>query len=310
VRIKKRKVDVFSTNLKFTESNHSKPTFVDILKFMDGKSFNYSNSGKIFEFSLLGTIVENCIVGIIVTTQDKNIPPIRDKDTKMYSRIDIDPIKQGLAFANIFLYDIERNILLYEVNKSGCFPNQLIEFIRNKWKEANENTQIELSFPAIFKRNEYERMLKMNRYRKITVELYRPKELMNSFNEESESLENNILRHNLQNSTAIEAETMKLELAVTDKKLCGLKPSFIKGMVDSVLKIGHRDNIKILEVSGYTEDSEDKKSKQINMLADTFDEYFAISDVSIQTDVQEKERRDGIEKLYRELLPEIQRLRR
>jgi hypothetical protein len=37
------------------------------------------------------------------------------------SKVNINPTTQGLAYANIFLYDIQRNILLYEVNKFGCF---------------------------------------------------------------------------------------------------------------------------------------------------------------------------------------------
>ena len=43
----------------------------------------------------------------------------------------------------------------------------------------------------------------------------------------------------------------------------------------------------------------------VNILSDTFDESFGITDIQKQTDVQETERKEGIERLYNQLLPEF-----
>ena len=311
---KRRYIDVLSTRLTFAENSVSNITFADILHFMDGKEYRYSE--KIFEFSLLNTTIPNCIVGIIETTQDKDIPPIKDKRTKQFSRVNINPTTQGLAFANIFLYDVQRNILLYEINKNGCFPKQLSEFIGAKWNAENQDVRFELTFPAIFRVNEYQRMLQMEYYKRITVELYKPNELINCFDENTDSLENNFLKHNLQISTQNNADTMKLEQVAMTKKLnpMGLSRSLVKGVVDAIkLNIADRGfvhNIQKLKIEGYTSDPENRALKPINILADTFDEHFKITGVLVQSDVQRGERKIGIEEVYNRILPELRQLTR
>jgi len=311
---KKRHIDVISTKLTFAENSATNLNFADILRFMDGKEYRYSE--KIFEFSLLNTAISDCIVGIIETTQDKDIPPIKDKRTKQYSQVNINPATQGLAFANIFLYDIQKNILLYEINKNGCFPKQLSEFIGAKWNAENETIRFDLTFPAIFRVNEYQRMLQMNYYKRIIVELYKPNELINCFDESTDSLENNFLKHNLQISNQTNADTMKLEQVAMTKKLnpMGLSHSLVKGVVDAVkLNIadkGFIHNIQTLRVEGYTGDPEDRALKPINILADTFNEHFKITEILVQSDVQRGERQIGIEGLYNDLLPELRQLTR
>lgn len=310
---KKRYIDVISTKLTFAEGSVANTTFADILHFMNGKEYRYSE--KIFEFSLLDTTIENCIVGIIETTQDKDIPPIKDKITKQFSQMDINPDTQGLAFANIFLYDIQRNILLYEVNKNGCFPKQLTDFIYAHWNAEND-IRFELTFPAIFRANEYQRMLQMNYYKRIIVELYKPNELISCFDESTDSLENNILKHNLQISTQTNADTIKLEQVAMTKKLnpMGLSHSLVKGLVDAVkLNIadkGFTRNIQTLRIDGYTGDPEDRALKPINILADTFNEHFKITEILVQSDVQKGERKIGIEEVYNRILPELRQLTR
>jgi len=312
---KKRYIDVLSTKLTFIEDNcESNPTFEDILRFMNGKEYRYSE--KIFEFSLLQTNLQDCIVGIIITTQDKDIPPIRNKKTKKYSQVNINPAIQGLAFANIFLYDSHRNIFLYEVNRNGCFPKQFSDFITAKWIENNADTKFVLSFPAVLRANEYQRMLQMTYYKKITVELYRPNELLNCFDESTDSIENNILKHNLQISTQSNADTLKLEQVAMGKRInpMGLSHSRVQGLIDAVkLNIadrGFRNNIQTLKVEGYTGDAEDRALKPVDILADTFDEFFKITDIQLQSDVQQGERKLGIENLYTRLLPELRQLTR
>jgi len=311
---KKRFIDVLSTKLTFNESNDSNnnATFADILRFMNGKDFRQSD--KIFEFSLLQTSISNCMIGIIVTTQDSNIPPIRNKRTKEYSQVNINPSTQGLAYANIFLYDMQRNILLYEVNKFGCFPNKLKEFICNKWNEENGNQLLELAFPPVLKAKAYQRMLKMSYYKRFVVELYNPKEIISCFDENSDSIENNLLKHNLQMSNDNNADIFKFEqIAITKKhNKKGLIRSLINGLVDTIklniLDKGYKQNIQTLKIEGYSEDPEDKGYKSIDLLADTFNEYFKITDIQLQSNVQQDERQQGIEGLFNKLLPQLKQL--
>jgi len=310
---KKRQIDVVSTQLRFSEGSTDRPSFADILRYMDNKDYRFH--GKQVEFSLLDSDLPDCIIGIIVTTQDKDIPPIRNKGTKVFSSVDINPFFEGLAFANIFLYDINRNILLYEINRNGCFLNQFKEFVFSKWNFEIEDIRFELNFPAIIRANEYRRLLSMNYYRKILIELYKPTELINCFQEENDSIENNIIERNIQLALQNNADTLKIEQIALTKKInpMGLSRSIVLGLIDTIkLNIadrGLRSNIQTLRVDGYASDVEDSKSlKHINILADTFNEYFRITDIQIQSDVQENERKIGIELVYNRILPELRQL--
>lgn len=307
---KKRQIDVVSTNLTFIEESTDQQSFADILGFMNNKDYRFH--GKLFEFSILATNLPGCILGLIVTTQDKDIPPIRDKSTKIFSQVAINPLTQGLAFANVFLYDTTRNILLYEINRNGCFLNQFKEFIFSKWNSVNEDIHFNLTFPAVIRSNEYNRMLNMDYYKKITIELYKPSELLHCFDEENDSIQNSILKHNIQISQQSNADALIIEQIALTKKInpMGLSRSMVKGLVDAVklniLDKGHRENIQTLQIDGYASDIEDSRSiKQINILADTFNEYFSIQNIQIQSDVQESERKIGIELIYNRLLPEL-----
>ena len=92
---------------------------------MNNKEHRYNVN--IFELRLLNTSINNCVLGIIETTQDSDIPPIKNKTTKEYSSVGINPETEGLAYANIFIYDSLRNILIFEINKNGCFLNKELQ---------------------------------------------------------------------------------------------------------------------------------------------------------------------------------------
>ena len=310
-RTKKRNIDVLSVKMTFREGEQNVP-FRDVLNYMNGKEFRCNE--KIFNLSLLDTNRENCILGLIETTQDSDIPPKRNKQTGVYSSVQIDTIQEGFAYANIFLYDYERNVFLYEINRNGCFPNQLKKFIISCWKEDENNVLFDLNFPAVVRANEYERMLQMNWYKKIKIELFNPVELQNSITEDSDSIYNNIVQQQIRAGVQTNANTIIIEqIAQKRINIAGLSHLMIKGLTDYVKRFldnGFRQNVQTLEIQGYTYDSEDdsNKCKTINIIADSFDEYFRITEIQIHNDVQERERKEGIEGLYDKLLPEIRRL--
>lgn len=313
---KKRFVDIVSPILRYADGveESSFVSFVDVLQFMNRSEFRYNE--KIFELRLLETTLSECVLGIIETTQDSDIPPIKNKDTKEFSSVRIDPETEGLAYANIFIYDSLRNILIFEINKNGCFLNQFINFIYNQWRSEDENIPFDLKFNAVLRTNEYQRMLEMDYYKRITVDLYNPVELINCFNDATDSLANNLLRTQIQAGQQNNADTLRLEHIALGKKInpMGLSRSLVKGVVDavkvSIADNGHLQNIQKIEVLGYSDDVESGKStsKTINILADTFNEYFKIPDVQIQSNIQLMDRKHGIETLYSKLLPEFRSL--
>lgn len=309
---KKRYIDVLSVRLNFINDDHI-VSFVDILNYMNGREYRCNE--KIFNFNMLRTDKADCDLGIIITTQDSDIPPKRNKRTGNYSPVQINTPEEGFAYANIFLYDHRRNILLYEINRNGCYPNQFREFIYSHWNADEDNVKFDLTFPSVVRANEYERMLRMDRYKKISIELYNPVELQNCIAEENRSIYENILKHNIEMGTQSNANTITIEQVALQKRInpTGLSHSMVSGLVDAVrLNIvdkGYRLNVQTLRVEGYTSDSEDpNRCKPIDIIADSFNEYFKITDIQVHRDVQQIERKEGIENLYDKLLPEIRQL--
>ena len=310
-RTKKRNIDVLSVKMTFREGEQNVP-FKDVLNYVNGKKFRLGE--KIFDLSLLNTNKVNCILGLIVTTQDSDIPPKRNKQTGVYSSVQIDTRREGFAYANIFLYDYERNVFLYEINKNGCFPNQLKKIIISCWKEDENNILFDLNFPVIVRANEYQRMLQMDWYKRIRIELFNPVELQRNITENSDSIYNNIVRHQVEAGVQTNANTVIIEQIALQKKLnpAGLSRSMIRGLTDVVRMIcrdGFRKNVQTLEIEGYTYDNEEgRKCRTIDIIADSFNESFEITEIRIHNDVQQRERKEGIESLYDKLLPEIRLL--
>lgn len=56
------------------------------------------------------------------------------------SSLDINVEDEGFAYANAFLYDTQRNVLLYEINKNGCYLNLLKEYFYNTWNSTSDPT--------------------------------------------------------------------------------------------------------------------------------------------------------------------------
>ncbi|MBO2525858.1 MAG: hypothetical protein CW341_09205 [Bacteroidetes bacterium] len=310
---KRRNVDVLSVNFRYSDGENRTVQFSDIMRFMNNREFRVNE--KIFNFNFLNCQVSDCMMAIIVTTQDSDIPPKRNKSTGVYTKVQINTAEEGFAYANILFYDVRRNILLYEVNKNGCFPNQLKEFIYHHWNAEDDNVRFDISFPAVIRANEYQRMLQMDYYKKISIELYSPTELINCFEESSDSIYNNIVKHQINMGVQSNANTITIEQVALQKKInpMGLSHSMVKGLVDAVkLNIaekGHRFNVQQLRIEGYTSDSEDpNRCKPIDILADSFNEYFKIPDIQVHTDVQQADRIVGITNLYHRLLPEFRQL--
>ena len=93
MKTKKRFVDIVSPKLTYAEGidETSIVSFGDVLSYMNNKEYRYSE--KIFELRLLNTSMSDCILGIIETTQDSDIPPIKNKTTKVvgvrYARLNL-----------------------------------------------------------------------------------------------------------------------------------------------------------------------------------------------------------------------------
>jgi hypothetical protein len=314
-RTKRRNVDVVSPVISLNEDDKGPiPSFEDVLNYLNGKKQNLR--GKAFEFSLLDTELENCTAGMVVTNQVRDIPPKKNKFTGLYQPVQIDLAKEGLAFANVFIYDAKRNVLIYEVNKNGCYLDQLRTFILSKWNRDENNVKLhKFHFRAVVRHHEYDRMLRMSYYKRFKLEMLNPSSMVECFKEDNDSMFRNFLRNNANAGKSGNADVFVLEQIATSKQVnpMGLASTMVKGLVDTLrltLPGGMlRQNIKTLIVEGYTTDTDSpRKLVPIDLLADSFKESFKLTDVQVHIDVQQQERTKGIQEVYQKILPELKRI--
>ena len=314
---KARYVDVLSPRVNVQEG--AEPVlFEDILRFMENKEYRLGE--KSFKFTLYNNPAQaHYIEGLVITTQDSDIPPKRNKRTGAFSPVSIDTNEEGFAYANVFLYDTHRKVLVYEINKNGCFPRQFAEAVYEHWnvpvvaeegEEAVQRTRFNLTFPVFARRDEYERMLRMNYYKKVSIELVNPEGLVENQLEEQDSIENWI-KSSVARAAGCNANVIRLEQTAFSRKLNpeGLSHNGVKEIVDKVKTLFGRGNIQKLEVQGYTDDAEDpRKCRPVDLLTDAFKEFFRIENIQVHRDLQSPARKQGIESLYNKILPEIQQI--
>lgn len=85
-------------------------------------------------------------MAFVETTQDSDLPPVKNKQSKELTALDIDSNEEGLAFANILLYDERLNVLVYEINRNGCYLGKLKEWIERRWNETANRTTTQNRF--------------------------------------------------------------------------------------------------------------------------------------------------------------------
>lgn len=309
----KRKVDIVSVQIN-SLSGGVMPTFNQLLSCIEANEY-YVN-GKLFELSMLDSEVQGVAMAFIETTQDSDLPPVKNKQSKELTALDINPNEEGLAFANILLYDTRLNVLIYEINRNGCYLGKLKEWIERRWNENHEEQEIEINFPAIIRRNEYNRVIGMTNYRKLVCKLLNPTQIVHEMNNHSESLAEQIIRQQAENGIQTGADFVTIEQNCTLLRLNphGLSRDFVRGVADFTRNLLQRtrlrQNVETIEITGYSIDPESNRQKirTIDLLADTFDESFMIPEVQLQVNLQREDRKAGILRLYERIAPELRQI--
>ena len=126
-------------------------------------------------------------VGLIVTTRSSNIPPKRNRRSRRTNALGLTQ-DEGLAYANVFLYDYKSKALFYEVNKFGCYMDHFIEYIYKCFEGDEEIGDFNIVFNPVLNRDQYQRILTMNLHKSIEVELANPRGIIEEFDSENNAL--------------------------------------------------------------------------------------------------------------------------
>lgn len=310
---KKKRVDIVSVSVVALTEDNEVPSFERLLQLVDGTDYRLTE--KMFELYLRDTAKEDCLLGFVETTQDKDIPPIKNKQTKAFSAVNINVHEEGLAFANVFLYDTILKVLIYEVNRNGCYLQMLKDWLESQWNEEHEDAPIEIHFAAVCRLDEYQRMLRMDSYRKISYEICEPTALLEVLNQEEESLACNLLKSQAEAAANNNINYVSIEQKCDPIKINrnGIQTEWARDfttLINRLCAIGARSCIKSYKIQGYHMDPESQKPKSvtIDLLQDVIDMCFTIPEVQLQNSLQHTDRKVGIESLYDRVIEELRRI--
>ena len=312
---KNKRVEVLSAKMRYLKetSNEEKVNFGEVLTYMNGRKYYDEPKEYELELKLIETDIENCLIGIIITDQNKNLPPKRNRSTGVHSKLGLKEGEETLSFGNVFLYDTVLNVFLYEVNMSGCSIDKLIEFIQQEWARKRDGVKFDLSLHLISRKGEYERLLKMDHYTEILVELAQPTEILQDYKDDTSTMFSTIKRY-LKDGLNTNSDTMTIKLSAhgvrTNKQ--GLDRKGLLKIVNSVrylLKGSKKENVIKLAIKGYiTDPNEPDTVRPINLVADTFNTFIKLPTVTQLANLQEIERKEEIERLYKKHLTELKNI--
>lgn len=311
---KKKYVEVLTPRVKCLSQNDSEINFSDILSYMTGKTVHYSDKEYIVKTYGSGNL-ENCQEGIIVTGQNRDIPPKRNDQTGEFSALPVDIDHEKLSFGNAFLYDKRLNVLFYERNKNGCFIDTLAKFIMQQWNQnerEHEDIKIELDFIAILRKGEYARALRMGYYKEFIAEFTNPKEILEEMADDNSSLYG-ISKRWANEAVKAKSDRFEIKMSTFGKQVNkdGLSVRTIRNHLESVrtlLRGRMKGNVEKVRIKGYSSDPEDSSSIQtIDLVADVFKPYFRLTSNSLNSNLQENERRQELRNAYQDIRQEVAR---
>lgn len=308
--MKRKRIEVLQPEIKTIGGELS---FEELLDFCENKKY-YSKLDCSYRFRIIER-KDNLLIGMVITNQIKDLPPKEKIKTGGFSSLGLNLQEERLAYANVFLYDIDSKAFLYEVNKNGCHIDKLIELFYEKWREKEfEDRKIDIDFFPILREKNYERVMKFNFIKRFHLKIANPKEISENIEIENNSIAESIINHQLGLSKAANAEKLILELDAEEKRKGGLGLS--RGVVSDLLNIikrcakrGCQENIKKIQVEGYEYSSEHPNRLQpIDLFVDTFKEFISLPDIKLHRNIQQAERVEQVAKLYNRIRPELKRI--
>lgn len=295
--VHKRKIESFRIILQSEDE-------IDFGKLITNK-ICADNEKKIAGKRVSLNIIKNSkeyIVGLVETTRNENVPPKKNTKNKKISPLGLSA-DEGLAYANVFLFEKRRGIIMYEVNKFGCFINHFLEYIYKCYKKAEDIAAFNIELSPVLKANEYRRMLDMRFHKSLEIKIANPSEILKDYNHKNDALWNLFVDAKKIHSERV---TTKYEVSARGHST-GLASNSLKSIVDRLLEIAngpHGKDVEKIEVVGYLQDS-DEGLAPIDLIADRFGAEIELDEPRENSDLLEFQRQSQIIALYKASISEF-----
>jgi hypothetical protein len=299
--IHKRKIEVFEVKL-ISEEDY---LLEEIITSNDVVEIEQKVVGKNVSLRVLKN-GKNYIVGIVETTRNENIPPKKNRKNKKLQSLGLTP-EEGLAYGNVFIYEKKRGILMYEVNKFGCYVNHFMEYLYRCCRDSENYESFDLQLLPVLKANEYRRMLQMRFHKSLEVQLAQPTEILDELKHKNDAIFNLCSTGKTMHSERVQA---KFEVMIHGGGN-GLASNPLKTIVDRILDVAHGPNGKNVEkliVVGYEKDTDDNGLAPIDLIADRLLREIELDEPRENSDLLEFQRQTQIEAIYKDSLDEFDQI--
>lgn len=308
-RSKTCKIDVVSVSLRFALGSDI-TTFDEILKHPDINEKEKIINQKTIHFSVLEDN-DDYLIGFVRSTIDKDLPAKINRRTKIVSALDVNN-DEGIAYGNILLYSKKLNVLFYEINKNSIYLDLFHNYIFKCFHDSitlKDEYIFDINFGTIFRKNEYERALRMGIYKSFKMKVYQPRALLREITQINSSLEDRVeldFLPEIQSAAELNSEYAEIEFAVRyPKKTGGLYKNKVEPIIRNLGKLlGYnqiRQNINSIEVTGYNNSA--GKMIPIDLVGDVYFTTFKIDIPRLDSNLQKQERINQIKIAYEREFP-------
>lgn len=303
----KKVVDIQKVSIE-SDVAHEPITLDSILLKLGGFKKDYDKKSvelKIWDRGDNSDIVS----GIVITEQIKDLPPKRNIKTGIFSSLGLQEYER-LAFGNAFLYDKKLSVIFYEVNGNGCYLDDFSILIKEEWNNRQNGQSyqiIDIDFIAIPRNGGYDQYKRMYYLKEFTFKVVCPQAVMLEYQDSTKAI-STAIKTEIKKAVDNNADVMEIHYATLGKKANkqGLDQGKIRKLIKAcmfILNGKQRDNVKTLKIVGFESNPEGSKgTKTADLIADLIKGSIDLPTVVQQSDLQEKSRKEQIERLHGESL--------
>lgn len=237
-------------------------------------------------------------LGYMNTTKQTGIPPKHNPTQNTFEPLPINEVDgEGLGFSNVFVFDKNHQVLMYEFNKNGCYLATFRHYVLNLFNR-HEEERINLSFSPLLRLEAYQRMLNMDIYKTLEVKIATPTSVIQDFLDENDAISSAITTAQLLNS-----DTVDLKFDIKGKPINGMPNQVISNLIRKIQRLATTQDEKIIEkftICGYYHDIEENVTKKetIDFLLDRYEKTFTIEEPNVLHDTQTREKIDSLFTVY------------
>lgn len=299
--LKKKKIEFYKLSLRNMDGSENELSFEDIITSNKLLNKEVYLKGKDLELKIYSKPSDNYVVGIIETTRKNNIPPKKGRKAKTLSKLGLNP-DEGLAYGNVFLYDKKSKILMYEVNKFGCYLDHFISFIYLALKDTKLFKKFKIKLDVVLTKNEYNRIINMEFHKSVEFQIANPDKIIEEYKHKNGPLFNVCKSGNEFDSSRVFAK-FEVESRKNHKSLTTKTVKEVLNDATKLLTSKFSGDVQKVIVSGYEKDI--KKLQKIDLIADRYIKDITLDEPRENNDLLEKQRTSAIKELYENCIDEL-----